>query len=690
MRKVILAVVLLALVVSGFAAVSLRARVAAMAPEVGRQIAEKLGAKVDFGDVEVSLLPLSAKIRDVRITRLERAAEPFLTIETVRVASSLVSLFGGELDVESVVVEGPRIEIVKDEQSRRLSYLADDLLAKLAKLPFTVQVTNGGLLIEERDVSPPRRISAERVRGSVQGGVDGALVAKLEGSVLGSSDDSTLDLQLKPDVGPTGGDHVTVDFRVKDGRGDAVKEAFVLLREVEFVDPLSFELQSSGLLGEKSTESKPAEPMPGKLKGSMGVVIGGTSNRVEMDVETALDDSRVQIRRGRASWGGFDFEPTGWVTLKDPQKISARLVFDRFALPAAAERFGFEERWQPKGEMDLTIRASGTTDEVLLRYEGKIAALEFGGWPAIPVKAAPVSVSGALLSINTDISASFTLSNLEVGTVRLDRALVGVNYWKEKLTLSSIDTPFYDGTALGSVVFWPKSNEPSEGGLMVRNADAETLLKNVAPQLALGVYGRSDAILEMKHDAEGLRVRGRAGFHDGRIAGSNWMRQLLAEALGLAGRPDALGPIAADAAKTLADVGTRFNRLAIDFETRDGSFHMPRFVVTADGAEIRGRGEIGADGSVTVDGALLPGESLSRALSEAAPALGAVKSTKGSIAVPFTLRADAAGTTVKAAPAFRDAVTSAVAGQTPPPLEIEELPPADFGTMMRLRKQFGR
>ncbi len=690
MRKVILALVVLVLVVSGVAAVSLRSRVAAMAPEVGRQIAEKIGTKVEIGDVDVSLFPLAAKIRDVRVLRHERSTAPFLTIETVRVGAALLSLFGGKLDVQSVVAERPRIEIVRDEEGRQLSELSEDLFASLAKLPFTVQVTDGGLLIEDRNVTPPRRLSAERVRGSVQGGVEGALVAKLEGSVLGSSDDATLDLQLKPDAGPSGGDHVTVDFRVKDGRADAVKEAFVILREADLVDPLSFEMQSAGLIGEKSTESKPAEPTLGKLKGSMGVVVGGLSDRLEVDVETAFDDSRYQVRRGQARWGGFVFEPTGWVTLKDPRKISAKLVFERFALTAAAERFGFEEKWRPKGNMDLTIRATGTTDEVLVRHEGKIDALEFHGWSAIPIKATPVSISGALLSVNTDISASFTLSSLEVGTARLDQALVGLNYWKNKLTFSSIDAPFYDGTALGSIVFWPKTEDPVEGGLMFRNSDAETVLKNIAPRISLGVYGRSDAILEMKHDAEGLRVRGRAGIHEGRIAGSNWMRQLVADALGLAGRPDALAPVAAAAASTLADVGTRFDRVAIDFEVNDGTVRMPRVVVTAEGAEIRGRGEIAADGSVSIDGALLPEEPLSRALTDAAPALGAVKSTKGSFAVPFTLRAAAAGTRVTATPAFRDAVAAAVAGNTPPPLAIEEIPPAEFGTMLRLRKQFGR
>jgi hypothetical protein len=689
MRKLILALVLLVLVISGVAAVSLRSRVAAMAPEVGRQIAEKIGANVEVGDVDVSLFPLAAKIRDVRVLR-ERNAAPFLTIETVRVGAALLSLFGGKLDVQSVVAERPRIEILRDEEGRQLSELSEDLFASLAELPFTVEVIDGGLLIEDRTVAPPRRLRAEGVRGTVQGGVDGALLAKLEGSVLGSSDDSTLELQLKPDAGPTGGDHVTVDFRVKDGRADAVKEAFVLLREADLVDPLSFEMQSAGLIGEKSTESKPAEPMLGKLKGSMGVVVGGLGDRLEVDVETALDDSRYQVRRGQARWGGFAFEPTGWVTLQDPHKVSARLVFERFALTAAAERFGFEERWRPKGNMDLTIRATGTTDEVLMRHEGKIDALEFHGWPAIRIKATPVGISGALLSVNTDISASLTLSSLEVGTARLDQALVGLNYWKNKLTLSSIDAPFYDGTALGSVVFWPKTDDPVEGGLMLRNSDAETLLKNIAPRLSLGVYGRSDAVLEMKHDAEGLRVRGRAGIHGGRIAGSNWMRQLVAEALGLAGRSDALAPIAASAASTLADVGTRFDRLAIDFEVNDDTVRMPRVVVTAEGAEIRGRGEIAADGSVAIDGALLPEEPLSRALTDAAPALGAVKSTKGSLAVPFTLRAAAAGTSVTSTPAFRDAVAAAVAGKTAPALEIEEIPPVEFGTMLRLRKQFGR
>ena len=168
------------------------------------------------------------------------------------------------------------------------------------------------------------------------------------------------------------------------------------------------------------------------------------------------------------------------------------------------------------------------------------------------------------------------------------------------------------------------------------------------------------------------------------------MRTLVAEALTLAGENEALAPIAASAATTLVDAGTRFNRIAIDYETRDGTVRMPRVVVTADGAEIRARGEVALDGSVTLDGALLPGAELARAITEAAPALDALRSTTGALAIPFTLRVSETATTIAATSEYRDGVAAALAGKAVAPLEIAPVPVADYGTMLPLIKQFGR
>ena len=504
MRKIILLLVAVVALVWGFVTVSLRSRIAKAAPAIAHEISDKLGARVDIGDVDINLFPVAANLRNVKVARYEQPAHPFLTIESLRFDAAFWPLLTGKLEVREVVAEKPHVEILREQDGRQQSDLSDRLLASLAKLPFMVRIVDGSLLIEDRMVTPPRRASADHVDGTAAGAVEGALIAELAGSVLGSSDTATLSLKLVPAAGPTGGDSVTVDFQVKDGKAAAVKDAFVILRGVDFVDPVALRFQASGLLGEKSTETVPAEPLPGKLSGSVGLKIAELNDRLEFDTEVAFDDARYQVRRGKARWGGFAFETTGWVTRKIPQKISGRLVLERFALAAAAERFGFAERWRPKGDMDLTIRATGTSDEPLIRHEGKIDSLSFDGFPGLPIKAAPVTISGSLAAINTDVSVSLNLSNLEVGTARFDKRARRAQLLARQ---AHVHVARRAGVRRhGRTDRWRSGrSSPTtwKAASWYRDSDAETVLSNIAPRLALDIYGRTDGVAELKKDDDG-------------------------------------------------------------------------------------------------------------------------------------------------------------------------------------------
>ena len=177
MRKAILALVLLVVVICGIAASSLRSRVAASAPAIGRELAERIGSKVEIGDVSVSLLPLSAKIRDVRVTRRDVPREPFLVFDAVRVEAALPSLLAGELRVRDVVLEKPRLEVTRDETGAQLSRAPDDLLEALAKLSFSARVVDGEVRYEDRTATPPRRFVADAIDGTLSGGADGSLTS---------------------------------------------------------------------------------------------------------------------------------------------------------------------------------------------------------------------------------------------------------------------------------------------------------------------------------------------------------------------------------------------------------------------------------------------------------------------------------------------------------------------------------
>ena len=688
MRKTILLLILVLVVIVVYVAGarSLSARVAEMAPAVVSDIAGKLGVKIDFGEVRVSLFPSVVRIDDVRVARHEQASRPFLTIASLRFDTAPLALLTGALDVRGVVLEGARFELMRDPDGRLQSALADDFVQKLAKLVFAVRLVDAGLLAEDGTVTPPRRLTADGIDGTVSS-ADGTLTAALQGRIFGSSDTSKLSLKLTPDVGPTGGDSLTLDFTVSDGASAAFKDAFVVLRKVDFSDPVDLHFQASGLYGEKSTEITPATPLPGTLDGSVGLRIAGIEDRLEFEAELAIDDARYQVRRGKGSWSDFEFEPSGWLMNTPPHKISARLDFEPVGLAASCERFGIAERWRPKGELDTTIRVTGSAEEPLIRHEGKIDTLEFNGFSGVPVKASPVDVRGSLIAVNTDLSVTFFLSNLEVGTARLDHEIVGLNYWKKKISLMSMDAPFFEGVSDGAIGL----EDEITVGFIYRDANAEAVLSNVIPQLALGIHGRSDGTISgHAEEKEGMLATGRVGFHRGRIDGANWIRQLVGEALTLAGRGDALATIAREATPSFGADSTRFDRIAVDYEIRGGGANLPRVVIDTDAASIRGRGTLDADGAVAIEGALLPQEALARSLVNAAPPLGSIKSAKGEMVIPFTLRADGAGTRISVTTAFRDAMAAAVAGKPVAALDIIEVGPKVSNSSPTLRQQFGR
>ena len=400
--------------------------------------------------------------------------------------------------------------------------VSDRLLASLAEIPFAVSVHDGAVVYEDRDDNPPSKLVASAIAGTIRGAVDGALEAKLDGAALGERSKAKLTLRLKPKVGPTGGDDVALEFDVDGGSAAALPAGFLMLRGAELRDPLRLSLRAQGLVGEKSTESQPAQPLLGKLTGSVGVVIARVEDRLDVDVDVALDDSRFQVKGGTGSWGGFRFVPTGWMTRKPPRKVSGRLDVEPFEMAGVAERFGAAERWRPHGLANLTLRVTGSSIEPLYRYEGTLPETSFNAWPALPIKAGPTAVHGSLIAINADATASLDATNLQVGTARIDKAVFGFAYWQDKLNVTALDSPLYGGTIDGSVAFFPKISADPQGGMLLHDGDGKAVIENVLPGLPFAIDGRLDTGLQLGFNEQGFWMHGRVGLHRGRIEGANW------------------------------------------------------------------------------------------------------------------------------------------------------------------------
>jgi hypothetical protein len=245
MRKILLLVVIAAVAVAyGVAASTLRARVAAAAPRIARELEQKLDVRVELGDIVASYAPLGVRIEGIRVASGPATTPPFLTIAALDVRARLLSLLQGRLDAGEIVADGPRVELINSPHDKSQETLVSDrLLALLAEIPFAVTVHDGDVVYEDRDDNPPSKLVASAIAGTIRGAVDGALEAKLAGAALGERSKAALTLRLKPKVGPTGGDEVALEFDVDGGSAAALPAGFVMLRGAELHDPLQLSLR---------------------------------------------------------------------------------------------------------------------------------------------------------------------------------------------------------------------------------------------------------------------------------------------------------------------------------------------------------------------------------------------------------------------------------------------------------------
>jgi hypothetical protein len=692
MRKAIVLLAVVLAILCTFAASKLRSSVSATAPELGQKIAAKLGVRVEIGDVDTKYFPPSAEIRDVRVSALRRNVQPFLVIDKVRIEPAWLPLLAGKFEVRAVTAKRPTFQSIRHGRDGSLAtYLPDGWWQKLALEPFSIRVRDGTVLLEDRTVDPPETsLRVVALAGTVKGGSDRVLHIELSGAPLGAGSSGRVALRLEPGVGPTGGDVLEIELDVHRGSAAALRGAFASLRDVDLHDPVQLSLRAKGYFGEKSTESEPAQPLLGTLRGSTGLKIEGRDERLELDLAVALDDSRYQVRGGKGSWGGFRFQGTGWLTRNQPHKLSAKLDFEPFAVEDTAASFGAPARWRPHGRAEqVVMRVLGPPEEPLIRYEMRVPTLTFPAWaPRLLLEAGPVDVRGSLLAVNTDISASFDSKNLRVGTVHTDSIVFGISYWRDKITVSALDSPQYGGRFDGSLAVFPKVSSDLAAGGMLRDGDAATVLANAIPSLGVQIGGRFDGSAQLSSGDDGESLRGRVGIHRGRLAGANWMRELLSAAFSAAGESAALDDFSKSRRTVMGVDATQFDRMAVDFETRGGPVTLARVVLDLDGGQLRGRGVIGADGSVSLDAALWPDAELAKALLATSETFGRARDRTGRMVLPCSVRVASNVSTIALTP---DAAAVLAPGEPDDrvltPVEVK---PAAFPDLPRLRQQFGR
>jgi len=492
MRKIVLVIGVIIAVAIGVSLSTLRTRVDRGARTFAEELAAATGLDVTVGDLSFAVFPPAVTVNDIVVSDRVTGDEHFSTVEFPRVLVEprILPLLMGRATIDVIDVYDPILRIRRDS-NRVMSFMSKDMLKAVVDSPVDVRIHDGVVEVIDEIHDAGLRVRATAVDAEIE--FDGeTIVVEAQGAPLGESSQGRVNLRLSPGAGPTGGHAMKLDASASAVEIAAAKALFPILADVDLQGPIEIALEGDGFLGERATESVPAEGWEGRLVVSVGIGVAGQVRESSFSVAAAIDDKRYLARSGRGNWGDMQFDMSGWSSRTGNEKLSGRLVFDEFAAEDVAATFGAPEAWRPKGDVALTMRVMGSAREPLFRYEARAQEISLTPWPNVSFSASPLQARGSVLAVNAEINGSLDCENLKIGEFGLDQALVGIAYWREKLTVTSTNNDVWQGTLGGGIAYWPHADDMIEGGGMLSNASAAEALSVLFPGIKDRVTGYLD------------------------------------------------------------------------------------------------------------------------------------------------------------------------------------------------------
>ena len=640
--------VLLILVIAAIIAAPYILNVDALRAYGENQATAALGRDVTIEDVSFSWAGPKVKLSGLSIAEAEgMGEEPFARFDSFDLKLRLMDLLKLRLSVEHVVLEGPKIRVLKDKNGR---FNFDDILntintpTTVASLPYAAMDPSA-----EKIKAPPVDFLVEEIR--VQNGelffADAANTRLSKGITLEGIELTLRDLSLDRPVtmnaalgiGQTARD---VQF---DGTVGPVGKVIVLGK-------IPFNLTLEILPFELSRLARIIGPLPVGLAGviSASETVGGSLNQgIDFELDATLDKLNINGEDNKPLVKEF----VGSIKQKglfDANNMSMRLdAFTLEAYQAVFEASGSVRNLGPKPFMDLTVKSNPIPlagwDKVIpnlgpvatldgdLTFEGSVtgtfgtdlaADLEFrskhfevdrgpgllersssevmvppvGAQPVEPLKAPPISVTGKVIVEDgrferiafTDLSA--LLSQRE-----------------SLISLDELKLEAFSGRLAGSA--WTDLGTlPVTYGtkMMMTGVQVNDALTAVAGMDGI-VYGK--ATMDMSIQGKGtefadlqkyLSGKGAMKTTEGRITTAN------------------LGGGAAKAASLLGLEGgggeTRFDDMNVSFTISDGKVNVTNMRLATGEYILKTRGDIGLDKSLDLTARM----TLSKEKSEQIPA----------------------------------------------------------------------
>ena len=115
MRRTVIIVSIVLVLLLGISFVVVSSGLDRYRPQIQAEIQKKLGRPVTLGHLSLNLIPLSLKVNGFTLQDdpTFQSSRPFATADQVFVSVGLFSLLGGSPEVKSLVLDQPKIELIR-------------------------------------------------------------------------------------------------------------------------------------------------------------------------------------------------------------------------------------------------------------------------------------------------------------------------------------------------------------------------------------------------------------------------------------------------------------------------------------------------------------------------------------------------------------------------------------------------
>jgi uncharacterized protein involved in outer membrane biogenesis len=605
---------LVAAVLGTFMALNLRAFVDAHRDELVARGERMLERPLAVGAVEPAWWPLGIRFRDVTIDEDPRfGATPFLEAAAVRIAVRLWPLARGRIELAGMMVDRPRVTLVRDQRRRWNVASLGTAAAPPApagergggrrrgpRLPLEwvvgvprIEMRDGRVELEDRGGAAPRRASAERVRLRAEDvRFGGAARLRLDAALFGE--------RRHPDA--------HVDLRVaRLGEQDARHASFTATAALADAD-----------LGAVAAWLGGGAGFAGRLA-TASAEVSGTLERLRV---------AFQARGGDG-----------------PLRLGRHLV-----LPAVPRRLAARVRYED-GVVTLD-EASTDLAALALRARGALHLEPWGGslevWTADAGTLALAVAEPPLELGDLEAALSFApgRARLDSSTLHLDGlpfTLAGEVRALDPLVLDGrFEGRAFDGSLAGSVVLAPGGRLEVRG--RVAAVDLGAAVARFAPEASGRVAGRADGTLALALELGAAVPRDTlAGSGALTVAGGRLKRLNVAERILGSGRVELLPRLVPARARArypaIFDAhDTVLTAASLPFTIGGGRVAAERVRLEGEPYAITGAGWIDRKRQVRFDGDLVLSAALSAALREDVRAVRYLLDADERVTVPFRVR----------------------------------------------------